>query len=343
MTDFSGNIILLNDSAKHLFRIQKKFPYERKFLDYIVDPSVQTKLKAILKSSKEHLTEEITVPEANTKKCLLVGKNKVTTARGEVLGQVLVFCDISHERELEKAKDDFLHAITHDLKSPLTSIQGYLDLFLNDEIEPLSETQKKHMRVMSHSTQKILKMVNNLLDIAKIKDGHLTLNKGPWDPVNSVKKILTDLQAIYWLIHINFKAKVTVLRHGKKITSRFFPVKEVLPCPKVTLIADGSLLDRAISNLIDNALKHTPKNGSIEIHVKEEPQRVYFSIKDSGKGIPANALEKIFQKFQQLSATQGGTGLGLTFTRETVERHGGKISVTSKIGQGATFTFWIPK
>lgn len=343
MTDFAGNISILNDSAKNLLGIQKKFPYELKFLDYIANPGVKTKLTEILASPLEHQTEEIAVPGKDKEKCLNVVKSTVTTAKGEVLGRVLVFRDISRERDLEKLKDDFVHSITHDLKSPLTSIQGYLELFLSGDIETLSPTQIKHMEVMSHSTRKLLKMINNLLDMAKIEAGHLTLNKGPWDPVNSVEQILTELQAVSWLIKIDLKAIVTRSKDGKKTTSQFFPAPDNQALPEITIVADGSLMDRAISNLVDNALKHTPQGGSVEIRVEEEPDKVIVAVKDSGEGIPAAALEKIFHKFQQLSGTKGGTGLGLTFARETVERHGGKIAAASEPGKGATFTLWIPK
>ncbi|OGR87778.1 MAG: hypothetical protein A3A86_05295 [Elusimicrobia bacterium RIFCSPLOWO2_01_FULL_60_11] len=343
MTDFEGNISILNDSAKKLLGIEKKFPYELKFLDYVADAGVKGKLKEILASPQEQQTEEILAPGKDKEKCLLVTKSTVTTAKGEVLGKVLAFRDISRERDLEKLKDDFVHSITHDLKSPLTSIQGYLDLFLSGEIEPLTPTQIKHMEVMNHSTRKLLKMINNLLDMAKIEAGHLILEKGPWDPVNSVTQILTELHAVSWLIKIGLKASVTRMKDGKKTTAQVFPAPAGQALPEITLMADGNLMDRAISNLVDNALKHTPQGGSIEVHIEEEPRKIIVSVRDSGEGIPPEALEKIFQKFQQLSGTKGGTGLGLTFARETVERHGGRIMAASEPGKGATFTLWVPK
>ncbi len=343
MLDFAGNIAIINDSAKTILGIQKKFPYEKKFLDYVSSSEVKSKLSYILESPVENVIQELSVPQNERVLSVRVARNVVTTAKGEILGKVLVFRDISREKELENLKDDFVHSITHDLKSPLTSIQGYLDLFLCDEIEPLTPTQKRNMEIMNHSTKKLLKLVSNILDMAKIEAGQLMITRGPWDVVHAVSQIFTALQAVSWLIKINLKATVKFTQESGKPDVQIYPNVSGQPLPQLIVSADGNLLDRAISNLVDNAMKHTPQEGSIEILVEDEKDKVRVSVKDNGEGIPADALEKIFQKFQQLSATKGGTGLGLTFTRETVERHGGRISVTSQPGKGATFTFWIPK
>ena len=304
MTDFTGNISIINDSAKKFLGITKKFPYERKFLEYIQDAGVRAKLHALLESPLENLTEEIVVPNGEKEKCLRVTKNGVTTAKAEVLGRVLVLRDVSHERELEKLKEDFVHSITHDLKSPLASIQGYLELFLSGEIEPLSPMQKKHMEIMSHSTGKLLKLVHNILDMAKIEAGHLNLQKGPWDAVHSVHQILYSLQSVSWLLRLNLKGTVRYQKNGAQAEAQIFPLLDSEPLPEIVLLGDANLLERAISNLVDNAIKHTPQNGFIEILLVDEPGRVTLSVKDTGEGIPASALEKIFQKFQQLSGTK---------------------------------------
>ncbi len=343
MLDFAGDIQIINDAAKTMLGIQKKFPYEQKFLDYVADAEIRGKLDFMLESPIENVIQELTLTKGEKNICVRAAKSVVTTAKGETLGKVLVFRDVTREKELESLKEDFVHSITHDLKSPLTSIQGYLDLFMSDEIEPLSAEQKRHMEIMSHSTRKLLKLVSNILDMAKIEAGQLKIQRKPWDVVQGVYQVLNALHAVSWLIKINMTAAVSFTKDGIKTTMQIYPSVPGQTLPEMILSADGSLLDRAISNLVDNAIKHTPQGGTIEVHVEDEPDKVRVSVCDNGGGIPEEALEKIFQKFQQLSGTKGGTGLGLTFTRETVERHGGRISVTSQLKKGANFTFWIPK
>ncbi len=179
--------------------------------------------------------------------------------------------------------------------------------------------------------------------MARIEAGQFTVDKAPWDIVGSTHQLLASLHAISWLAKLNLKETLVMAREGKEVAVQVFPPNSKNPPPKVILHADGNLMERAIGNLLDNAIKHTPKSGEIEIVIEDLPARVQVSARDTGEGIPPDALEKIFNKFQQLSGTKGGTGLGLTFTKHTIERHGGQISAASKVGQGATFTFWIPK
>ncbi len=112
---------------------------------------------------------------------------------------------------------------------------------------------------------------------------------------------------------------------------------------ELELIVDSQLLERLFANLLGNAIKFTPENGKIKIVVEDLPEKVKVEIADTGPGIPGEYLEKIFNKFQQLQSTKGGTGLGLTICKYIVEAHGGQIWVESKLGEGSKFIFWLPK
>lgn len=322
MTDFDGNVLLLNDPAKKMLGIDKKFPYENQFLDYIADESVKSSLHSILESKAETFVAELVVPQAEGELFLKATKNLVTTARGEVLGRVIVLRDMTLERQLENMKDDFVHSITHDLKSPLTSIRGFLKLFLMGEIGSLTAEQSHYLTVINGSTERLLKLINNILDLAKLEAGKMTLSKSEWDVASAVQQIIESLQGIAK------QSKIRLFQSAPK---------------KVMVLADGALLERVIGNLLDNALKFTPAQGEIEIKIEEAPDKVQIAVRDTGKGIPAESLDKIFQKFKQVPGTKGGTGLGLTIAKHIVETHGGAMSVTSKLGKGTIFQFWIPK
>src|SRR3989344_104684 len=196
MTDFDGNILIINDSAKTMLGIRKKFPYEKKFLDYVEDKAVKAALSAVIDSPESSASAEVKVPKEHGETILQAIKSPVTTAQSEVLGRVIALRDITLEKQIETLKEDFVHSITHDLKSPLTSIQGYIDLFLGGEAEPLTPEQKRHIEIMDYSTKKLLKLINNILDMAKIDSGMMELSLKPWDATAGVYHILDAMQAI---------------------------------------------------------------------------------------------------------------------------------------------------
>jgi two-component system phosphate regulon sensor histidine kinase PhoR len=115
------------------------------------------------------------------------------------------------------------------------------------------------------------------------------------------------------------------------------------PAREITVEVDGLLLERVIVNLVDNALKFTPVDGEIEIRLEDRADRIEVSVRDTGRGIPTDSIEKLFHKFSQVPGTKGGTGLGLTIVKYIVEAHGGKVGVSSQPGKGTTFRFWVPK
>lgn len=323
MTDFEGNIRLLNDSAKKMLGIHQGYPYEKKFLDYVTDEWVKDKLEQLLESKKDGFTAEIDVYREGGDVYFQATKNFVTTAQDVVLGQVLVLRNVTVEKQLEKLKDDFVHSLTHDLKSPLTSLQGFLKLFLEGELGSLSSEQNHYMQIMNHSAEDMLKMINNILDVAKLESGKMTLVRNEWDVGKNISKIVESLQGAARA------CQVKIFQSGDK--------------NNVTLFVDGPLLERVIQNLLDNSLKFTPSGGKIEINIKDLEKNVEFTIQDSGKGIPEDCVDEIFHKFKQVPGTKGGSGLGLTIVSSIVEAHGGKVELSSKLGVGTTVRFWIPK
>ncbi len=323
MTDFGGNIRLLNDSAKKMLGIQKGYPYEKKFLDYITDEWVKDKLEQVLESKKEGASAEIDVYREGGDVYFQVTKNFVTTAQDVLLGQVLVLRNVTVEKQLEKLKDDFVHSLTHDLKSPLTSLQGFLKLFQEGELGSLTSEQNHYMQIMNHSAEDMLKMINNILDVAKLESGKMALAREEWNVGSNISKIVESLQGAARA------CQVKIFQSGDKTN--------------VFLFVDGPLLERVIQNLLDNSLKFTPSGGEIEIKIKDSNENVEFIIQDTGKGIPENCIGDIFHKFKQVPGTKGGSGLGLTIVSSIIEAHGGRIELNSKLGVGTTVQFWIPK
>lgn len=340
MVDFEGEILVMNDRARKMLCIQKGYPYDKKFLDYLQDADVRVQFKTLLDHPDKVRREEIIVPGEPRSATYRATKNVVTTARGEEIGRVLALHDITMEKEIERLKDDFVHSITHDLKGPLTSVQGFLGLFLEGELGPVTAEQSRSLNIMVHSTGKLLRMINNILDMAKLDAGRMLIQKTEWNVLQTIDELFMGYGEIAKHHKIRLFKTVQFTEPG----GRTYKVDEAAHSDHpVTVLADGSLLERVITNLFDNAMKFTPANGQIEILVESLPDRVQVSVKDSGRGIPAEALGKIFQKFQQAPGTKGGTGLGLTIAKHIVEEHGGQIGVESEKGKGSNFHFWIPK
>ncbi|MEI6513550.1 MAG: ATP-binding protein [bacterium] len=227
---------------------------------------------------------------------------------------------------LGKLKDDLTHMIIHDLRTPLTSV--ITGLMTIEGVGELEEVQKELLDNSIYDGQVLLGMVNDLLDITKMEDGSLQLERAELEPHEIISRALEQVQTLAKEKHQVLDAKV---ENDLKIIN-----------------ADEDKLRRTLVNLVGNSVKFTPENGTITISVKldKHGDPVIFAVSDTGEGIPKEAFEKIFEKFGQVESRKSGrkmsTGLGLTFCKMAVEAHGGRIWVESELGKGTTFWFTIP-
>ena len=225
-------------------------------------------------------------------------------------------------RELEHLRDSLVHMIVHDMRSPLTGIQGFLQLL---ELQTLPDKATGYVQQAAGSTSALIEMVSSLLDVSKMESGQMKLNLVECDLVAVAREVLTKLDSM--------KGNRALLLET--------------PTSVVTVIADPELLSRIIQNLLGNALKFTPDDGEIHIGIALDEERVRVSVRDTGPCIPPEYHEKIFEKFGQVELRENkqkySTGLGLTFCKMAVEAHGGKIGVDSQVGEGSTFWFELPK
>ena len=232
--------------------------------------------------------------------------------------------------ELEKVRDGLSHMIVHDLRNPLTAISTYLQLSALDA-ENLSEPQQESVDRCLFFCQELERMIQNLLDISKMEEGKMQLNREAIDLPEMVGKVLE-----------RFKPTV----EEREIALSFSGNGDI---PKISL--DRSILKRVITNLVDNAIRYTPKGGAIAVSLDSASweEVLCLSVKDSGSGLPAEYHSKIFDKFEQVTLKKdadraGSSGLGLTFCKLAVEAHGGKIWVESEgLGKGCTFLIQLPK
>jgi signal transduction histidine kinase len=233
--------------------------------------------------------------------------------------------DLENLRELEQLRDDLVNLVVHDMKSPLFGISGYLEL-LQDHMEgKFGEEQQEFVIEARKSCRDLLEMIRSLLDISRMEEGSLPLNKTQFDLNSLAEETLKTLNSI---------------AEGKEI--------EFAPATHPTAVtADSDILKRIISNLVTNALKFTPLNKSVRVTVESNNGEAKISVADNGPGIPAQYRKTIFEKFgrvkQRREHKMFSTGLGLTFCKLATEAHGGEIGLKSKEGEGSTFWFTIPR
>ncbi len=327
MVDKQYKIIIANETAKRIFSLSDEC-VGLELLNAIKDKAVAGRMADLLKGGEQRKAE-IDMSRGDIPKFFEAVAYPVKARGGEIFGNIVTVRDITLEKELARMKDDFLHSITHDLRSPMTSIRGFLEILLDETVGKLNDEQKNFLRIMDESSGKLLTMINNLLDISKLEAGKMVLSLSETD----LPKMAKRLVEFFWPQAKNLKINLS-LEAEKGIK----PIR-----------ADENLIERVITNLISNAMKFTPEGGSVKVIIKDDfPEKgvVCVSVADTGRGIPADEIDKVFEKYHQVAGTAAkktGTGLGLTVCKYVVESHHGKIWAESTFGKGSTFSFWIPK
>ncbi len=233
--------------------------------------------------------------------------------------------DVSERKELEKMKKEFVATVSHELRTPLTSIRGSLTLLSVGALGVLPEAVKKVVAIAERNTIRLIGLINDILDIEKLEAGKLDM-------------VFDDLALSNVIERSQESVKSFAEQHG---------VNLIMAQTDIKVHADGDRLVQVLVNLLSNACKFSPKGGNVTVAVVDIPNWVEVRVIDQGRGIPAKFKNLLFQKFQQVEASdsrkKGGTGLGLVICKGIIEQHGGIIGVESEEGHGSTFYFRIPK
>ena len=241
-----------------------------------------------------------------------------------LLGAALVLTDVTKFRLVDQLKSDMVSTVSHELKTPLTSIQMAVHLLLEELVGPLTPKQVELLLAARQDSDRLLAMVNDLLDLTRIEQGRLRLDRQPVAPRELIGEAIERFETRARDAGIALEADV----------ARDLP--EVL--------ADRERIGHVFDNLIGNALRHTGRGGKVRLSARALDGAVRLSVADTGAGIPAEHLPHIFEKFYQVPGTRhdGGAGLGLAIVREIVGAHGGQVSVTSHPGSETAFSFTLP-
>ncbi len=238
------------------------------------------------------------------------------------VGLTITMHDVTYFKELDRIKSNFVHAVSHDLRSPLTSILGYIELL--DRVGPVNERQEQFIKRVRTSVENITELINDLLDLGRIESG--LDSRKEWVSLAKIIQYSTE----------NYKE--TLRQRNQKLTLD-------IPSDLASIFGDTVRLRQVIDNLLGNAIRYTPEGGAISIIAREENKKVFLQVSDTGYGIPAKDLPHIFDKFYRASNVVEdfvGSGLGLAIVKSIVENHQGRVWVDSIEGEGTTFTIVLP-
>ncbi len=258
-------------------------------------------------------------------KILLANFAPMKSETNEILGVVVILNDITDFRKLEKIRRDFVANVSHELKTPLTSIKGFAETLLDGAYED-NETSLYFLNIINTESDRLLKIVKDLLDLSKIESNNITLNKEPFLLKNLVKLLLITLEKQITIHQVNIQMEMD---------------------DELMIVADKSHISQILINLMNNAISYTPINSDIVISARTSHNFYEISVKDNGIGINKENLDRIFERFYRVDKARtrekGGTGLGLAIVKHLVEAHRGNIYVDSEIGKGTVFTIQLPK
>jgi PAS domain S-box-containing protein len=326
MINHEGLIEFINHRARQILDITVEYQslLKKPLWDFIPHSDVMDVLWDIAHNPQRGEARELDLSSTGYRRVFSVTSEVVRTARGDDIGIVITLHDVTLEKEIEQMKDDFLHSITHDLRNPMASIRGFLKFLLDGMGGPVTDQQRKMLETMDRASLRLLGMINDILDVAKLESGKMELNLAETDLRDTAKHVLELMQA----------------QAAKKKIDLIVDAPADLPAVAV----DPLLVERLFTNLVGNAIKFTPEGGRITVELRDEPGRVYGAVVDTGEGIHPDHVGRVFEKFQQVPGQRkGGTGLGLTICKFIVESHKGNIGLESEVGKGSRFFFTLSK
>lgn len=327
LTDQDGHVQLMNPKARTMMELEeddKDALVGRPLWSFVKNDKLAIAIRDSVEGDTPKMIREINLSAEGVRRyySLSVALVNAPEGSGTTYWFVILLRNITAEKELDQLKDDFLQSLTHDLRSPMTAVRGYLQVLSEEMAGPVNEEQKKMLRIMENASTKLLHIVSNLLDTAKMSAGKLRLNISECN----LRQILPNTVELF---HTESAKKKIILTLD-------------MPEEMSTIKLDPSLLERVIINLVGNAIKFTPEGGFVTVKFIELSDRIQGQVSDTGAGFPAEFMGRIFKKFEQVSGTRGGTGLGLAICKFIIDAHYGEINVRSKPGD-TVFTFYIPK
>ncbi len=320
--DGGAKIAAVNPAATKIFQIADNQAIGRFFLEVIPNNAIYEIITEVL-GNGEFLSRELDLVWP-ARRIFQVNTSPIFEA-DQVSGCLLVIHDITEMRRLEAIRSDFVANVSHELKTPLTSIKGFVETLLDGAWKD-KENAPHFLEIIRGHTERLNSLINDLLELSFIESGEIKLDKKEFGFKELADKTL-----------LSFKARL----NEKNISVG----NRILPGTKVN--GDSGKLEQVLANLIDNAIKFSPEKSNINIYSESIDNRLKIIVEDFGPGIPAKHLPRLFERFYRVDKARsrelGGTGLGLSIVKHLIELHKGIVGVESLEGLGSKFWFIIPR
>ncbi|MBN2852831.1 MAG: MCP four helix bundle domain-containing protein [Clostridia bacterium] len=324
VTDDQYRVKTINQNARVIFKINSSDYAGRHLLEVIYNQALFELFKGISENPKNYYTPkygDIEILGENGLEYFRVNVSPIKMNTGEFMGTIALIQDITKLMEVDQMKSSFVSTVSHEFRTPLTSITMSVGLLLEEISGVLSEQQRDLVEVIKEDSERLNKIVEDLLDLSKLESGKMQMDLQK----HHIKDIFDYMKKLFKLQLEDIQAEMTVT------------------CPENLSFVniDINKITWVMSNLIGNALRYINKDGSglIELSVHEVSGKQIVSVKDNGSGISDSVLPHVFDKFVQGNSHKGGAGLGLTICKEIVKAHGGDIWVESRLNEGTTFFF----
>jgi signal transduction histidine kinase/HAMP domain-containing protein len=325
VVDPLGSVELANPAARRLLGV---VPASEPPVPWYPPAPLKSLLNDVLAGRGDYLplTLEQAVPlaDAAQERFFLPRVVAIRAGGDELIGAAVNLVDVTKFHLLDRLKSDMVSTVSHELKTPLTSVQMAVHLLLEEVVGPLNSKQIELLLAARQDADRILAMINDLLDLTRIEQGRVKLDL---EPV-SVGVLLSEAAA----------------RMRPQADDSGIALEADVTDPNVAVKVDQDRIGHVFDNLIGNAIQHTPRGGSIRLSARPEGEAVQVNVLDTGKGIADEHLPHVFEKFYRIpgESPAGGAGLGLAIVREIIQAHGGRIDVASRPGKGTSFTFSLP-
>ena len=320
-----GQLVFANDAAGEILHVPRDELLGRYVFEVItIGPADHSQLAEIYAAitARQHIELE-SEPAVRIDGTTFAMDLSITPVVHPDLTSVAVFRDVSHRNEVERLKNEFVSVVSHELRTPLTSIRGSLGLLAGGAVGELSEPAQRMAVIATENTERLIRLINDILDLERIESGTVVLDLAPCP---AAELIAASLEVV---IPVAAETGVDVATG---------PISG-------TVLADADRLVQVLVNLLVNAVKFSPPGTTVTVAAVPTVGHVLFTVRDHGRGIPDDQLERIFDRFHQVDASdtrqQGGTGLGLAICASIVRQHGGRIWAESADG-GSTFSFTVP-
>ncbi len=322
--DGNGHISLVNKTFRQTFQTNTDSWIDKRYQNSSMDEEVKEMIGAVFLNGVA-LTRQIKLPVHIERKHFDVSCVPILDNKDRIRGIVLVFHDITELKKLEKMRKDFVANVSHELKTPVTSVIGFTETLLDGAMED-EELTTKFLSIMLSESKRLQTLISELLELSKIENEHFTLDF-------QTVKMAELLKDTVMVLEDKAKAKdiklINETENGAEALGETGRIRQIM------------------MNLVTNAISYTPSGGVVRVSVSNDEDGVLLSVKDTGIGMDTEQIPRIFERFYRVdkarSRNQGGTGLGLAIVKHLVEAHEGHINVESKPGQGTTFQIMFKK